>query len=424
MADKYLHQLTDAVDPPDDTDLLFVEQNVGVAQPVGQVAAKWTFARLKAFINSNVPGRYNLRGNYDASGNVFPSAGGSGAAGAIEKANVWIISVAGTLGGKAVALGDEVIALVDAPGQTAGNWTIVEHDLGYVPAPLDSPALTGTPTAPTAAQGTSTTQLATTAMVQSEVTLLAPKASPALTGTPTAPTAAVATNTTQLATTAFVLANAVLKATAVKTASYAAAPLDLVPLDTTSGTPIVVTLPTAPADGTAIAVKWVLGANATATIVTGGSDVFNVAAGLTSFPLLVLNQQLQFRYKATGAIWYVEQNLPLIGTDARYGAVGAWTAPTLQNSWVAAGGVYQAPRYRTQGTDVNIEGAVSTGTSGTVAFTLPVGARPAASQYFTIITVGGVGYVLIGSNGTVTVGALTGNASTGLYFGRITFSTL
>jgi len=35
----------------------------------------------------------------------------------------------------------------------------------------------------------------------------APLASPALTGTPTAPTASVATNTTQLATTAFVLAN-------------------------------------------------------------------------------------------------------------------------------------------------------------------------------------------------------------------------
>ena len=36
----------------------------------------------------------------------------------------------------------------------------------------------------------------------------APLASPALTGTPTAPTAAVGTNTTQIATTAFVQANA------------------------------------------------------------------------------------------------------------------------------------------------------------------------------------------------------------------------
>ena len=65
-------------------------------------------------------------------------------------------------------------------------------------APLASPALTGTPTAPTASAATSTTQIATTAFVQSQ------KASPAFTGIPTAPTAALGTNSTQLATTAFV----------------------------------------------------------------------------------------------------------------------------------------------------------------------------------------------------------------------------
>lgn len=110
-------------------------------------------------------------------------------------------------------------------------------------APLASPVLTGTPTAPTATPGTNTTQIATAAFVQAAVTALiggapgaldtlkeladainddssfaatittalglkAPLASPALTGTPTAPTAAVDTNTTQLATTAMVLAQA------------------------------------------------------------------------------------------------------------------------------------------------------------------------------------------------------------------------
>lgn len=80
-------------------------------------------------------------------------------------------------------------------------------------APLASPALTGTPTAPTAAVDTNTTQLATTAYVVGQGYLksatasstYAPLASPALTGTPTAPTAAANTNTTQVATTAFVL---------------------------------------------------------------------------------------------------------------------------------------------------------------------------------------------------------------------------
>lgn len=122
-------------------------------------------------------------------------------------------------------------------------------------APLASPALTGTPTAPTPTGGDNTTKIATTAFVQAAVgaagggdmlksvydsnddgkvnsaatadaapwsgltgvpsdvtnitTLLAakaPLASPGLTGTPTAPTAANGTNTTQLATTAFVQA--------------------------------------------------------------------------------------------------------------------------------------------------------------------------------------------------------------------------
>jgi hypothetical protein len=61
---------------------------------------------------------------------------------------------------------------------------------------LQDTALTGTPTAPTAAGATNTTQIATTAFVQSQ------KANIALTGVPTAPTAAVDTNTTQIATTA------------------------------------------------------------------------------------------------------------------------------------------------------------------------------------------------------------------------------
>ncbi|ORL68363.1 hypothetical protein B7H19_15520 [Pseudomonas putida] len=108
-------------------------------------------------------------------------------------------------------------------------------------ANLASPALTGIPTAPTAAAGTNTAQLANTAFVQAAIAALvasspaaldtlnelaaaigndanfaatitnalalkAPLASPALTGAPTAPTAAPGTNTAQLANTAFVAA--------------------------------------------------------------------------------------------------------------------------------------------------------------------------------------------------------------------------
>ena len=82
-------------------------------------------------------------------------------------------------------------------------------------APIASPTLTGTPAAPTAAADTNTTQIATTAFVMTELgdylttstasSTYAPIASPTLTGTPAAPTAAADTNTTQIATTAFVM---------------------------------------------------------------------------------------------------------------------------------------------------------------------------------------------------------------------------
>ncbi|PLY58463.1 phage-related tail fiber protein-like protein [Herbaspirillum sp. BH-1] len=71
-------------------------------------------------------------------------------------------------------------------------------------APLASPTFTGVPKAPTAAPGTSTTQLATTEFAAKALALKADLASPTFTGTPKAPTAASGTNNTQLATTAFV----------------------------------------------------------------------------------------------------------------------------------------------------------------------------------------------------------------------------
>lgn len=101
-----------------------------------------------------------------------------------------------------------------APTASAGTSTTQIATTAFVTtglnlkANLASPTFTGVPLAPTAASGTNTTQIATTAFVQDAVSGgvggYAPLASPAFTGTPTAPTAAAATNTTQLATTAFV----------------------------------------------------------------------------------------------------------------------------------------------------------------------------------------------------------------------------
>jgi hypothetical protein len=123
----------------------------------------------------------------------------------------------------------------------SGDYTVSEVTGA---APVASPALTGTPTVPTATPGDNTTKAASTAFVTnavaesttgvSQVTNVdgsltispttgavvasastslvasiaakAPLASPALSGTPTAPTATGGTNTTQIATTAYVIA--------------------------------------------------------------------------------------------------------------------------------------------------------------------------------------------------------------------------
>lgn len=84
-------------------------------------------------MNAALVGLWDDRGNYNASGNTFPSSSGSGPLGAILKGDIWTISVAGTLGGVAVNPGDTVRALVDTPGTTSSNWAIAEGNLGYTP---------------------------------------------------------------------------------------------------------------------------------------------------------------------------------------------------------------------------------------------------------------------------------------------------
>jgi len=154
-------------------------------------------------------GAWNV--NFDGSGNVTA-----------------VMSLAAT----GIAAGTYPVITVDNKGRATAGRSLQSGDLP------NSPALTGTPTAPTAPPGTNTTQLATAAFVQAAIAALvasspaaldtlnelatalgndpnfattmtnalalkAPLSSPALTGIPTAPTAQAGTSTTQIATTEF-----------------------------------------------------------------------------------------------------------------------------------------------------------------------------------------------------------------------------
>lgn len=67
---------------------------------------------------------FNNRGNFDASGDTWPTTGGSGTSGAIKKNDRFRISTGGAPGGVTLIEGNEIWALVDTPGQTVGNWAV------------------------------------------------------------------------------------------------------------------------------------------------------------------------------------------------------------------------------------------------------------------------------------------------------------
>ena len=92
-----------------------------------------TVQAVNTAINTAVTGLLDYRGSYDASTNLFPATGGSGILGAILSGDFWICSVPGTLWGTPVTNGDLIIAIVDTPWQTAGNWDLIENTLGYTP---------------------------------------------------------------------------------------------------------------------------------------------------------------------------------------------------------------------------------------------------------------------------------------------------
>lgn len=163
-----------------------------------------TGAQTKATTAENNAKAYadSLATNYDAAGAA--AAAQTAAEGYTDTA------ISNLIDGAPGAL-DTLNELAAALGDDANYASTITNSLADK-APLASPALTGTPTAPTAAVDTNTTQVATTAYVVGQGYLksatasstYAPLASPSLTGTPTAPTAAFGTDTTQVATTAFV----------------------------------------------------------------------------------------------------------------------------------------------------------------------------------------------------------------------------
>jgi hypothetical protein len=142
----------------------------------------------------------------DTNGDAWYSKNGGAFAKLPFAASTFVASFNGRTGTVVPTTGDYSVA------QVTGAESSAHAASTY--APIASPTFTGTVTIPSpftlgatsiTVTGTEINRLAgVTSAIQTQIDAKAPLASPALTGVPTAPTAALNTNTTQLATTAFV----------------------------------------------------------------------------------------------------------------------------------------------------------------------------------------------------------------------------
>lgn len=106
-----------------------------------------------------------------------------------------------------------------------------------------------------------------------------------------------------------------------------------------------------------------------------------------------------FRVRPDGSI---KLNPSAIVSGDRWHVIGATGEPAFANSWVAAGGIDQVPRFiRDPFGFVHIEGLMSTGVVNSPAFTLPVGYRPAARHLYSVVANDAFGRMSIAADGTV-----------------------
>lgn len=96
---------------------------------------------VKTYVDTILVGYLNDRGNYDPTiTSGYPTTGGSGSGGTIEKGDIFFISANGNIiSGDAVPIttpvftGYTVRALQNTPGQLYANWAISNVGIGYIP---------------------------------------------------------------------------------------------------------------------------------------------------------------------------------------------------------------------------------------------------------------------------------------------------
>ena len=158
--------------------------------------------------------------------------------------------------------------------------------------------------------------------------------------------------------------------------------------------------------------------------VDGAPEIVSVTAhtaAATAVTVVRAQQSTVARSHPVSSVWAHSLTKTDIDALAAASAATAWTAVTYVNSWANVPG-NQGAQYRKRDDDVTVRGLTRSGSSGTVAFTLPVGFRPPANNSFTQL--GGTGVVTNQNAQVATNGEVTISYSGGLTFSvNFTFST-
>lgn len=129
-----------------------------------------------------------------------------------------------------------------------------------------------------------------------------------------------------------------------------------------------------------------------------------------------LLQRIPTRHRMPQAVTYARsEDLPV---------EGAWTAATLQNSWVNYDSAnYANAQYRKDGSIVSLRGVIKDGTASanTLLFTLPAGYRPTKRHVFAVVADGAIEVIDVLANGEVRL--MTASSSTYLSLCTLTFRT-
>ena len=180
-----------------------------------------------------------------------------------------------------------------------------------------------------------------------------------------------------------------LISTGVQTSSLTATPGSFIPCNTSSGS-IVITLPSAPAEGSQLCVKKTDSSANTVNLSASGTDKFNTSTGTTSIVLSLQNEVVATQYSS--GIWYVLSDITSMGNlDSRYYQKPSTGIPATDLSSAAQSNLTAASTALQSVSSSSLTDATTVGKSLITAASQSAARLALGPQYFDVRDYGAVG---------------------------------